>query len=293
MAGIMAQRGLAFLDRLKKIKGGLEATEKVAGEGSVPASYPVQVPPSPESEKRKHKEKKEKAKEDKKGKDKKALSSQPSPKRSRQSALDTSKELVEANKGVVESLFAADLNFAKGTSMSLSSAERKTLSGSSTVDLVNTCLEMHSRTLAITKVLRAHVLKGGVPELAKIKEELSISTASLKETRDANAALGEELRVAELNLKKVEQERDALRAYSEGVKKNNEKLLVDVRELEQSLSEATLAHDEAVFEKVQMGIKRNCRIGSNHAASVFGTQQLCSLSSTLGTSSICCTKDLW
>jgi len=60
---------------------------------------------------------------------------------------------VEVDRSVVESLFAADLNFAKGTSMSLSSVERKTLSGSSTVDLVNTCLEMHSRTLAITKVL--------------------------------------------------------------------------------------------------------------------------------------------
>jgi len=96
-----------------------------------------------------------------------------------------------------------------------------------------------------------------VAELAKIQEELSISTASLKESRDANAALGEALRVAELNLKKVEQERDALRAYSEGVKKNNEKLLVDVRELEQSLSEATLAHDEAMSKKAQAEIELN------------------------------------
>jgi len=39
------------------------------------------------------------------------------------------------------------------------------------------------------------------------------------------------------------------------VKKTNEKLLEDVRELEQSLSEATLAHDEAVSEKAQMGIE--------------------------------------
>jgi len=164
---------------------------------------------------------------------------------------------VEVDKGVVESLFVADLNFAKGTSMSLSSAKRKTLSGSFTVNLVNTCLEMHSRTLAITKVLRAHVLKGGVAELPKIKEELSVSTVSLKESRDANAALGKALRVADLNLKKVEQERDALRAYSEGVKKNNEELLVDVLELEQSLSEATLAHDAAVSEKAHMEIELN------------------------------------
>ena len=99
------------------------------------------------------------------------------------------------------------------------------------------------------------MLKVDVAELVKIKEELSVSIASLKESRDANAALSEALRVTELNLKKVEQERDTLRAYSEGVKKNNEKLLVDVRELEQSLSEATLAHDEAVFEKAQVEIE--------------------------------------
>jgi len=254
LAGIMAQRGPAFLDRLKKIKEVREAIEKVAGEGSAPVSYPDQVSPPPDAEKRKRKEKKEKPKEDKKGRDKKASSSQPSPKRSRLSAPDTSKELEETDKGIVKSLFAADLNFAKGANMSLPSAERKTLSGSSTVELVNTCLEMHSRTL---KVLRAHVLKGGVAELVKIKEELSVSMASLKESRAANAVLGEVLRVAELNLKKVEQERDALRAYSEGVKKNNEKLLVDVRELEQSLFEATLAHDEAVSEKAQMEIELN------------------------------------
>jgi len=94
----------------------------------------------------------------------------------------------------------------------------------------------------MTKVIRAHMLKGGVAELAKIKEELSVSTHSLKEACDANVALGETLRTAELNLKKAEQERDALRAYSEGIKKTNEKLSADVRELEQSLSEATL-HD--------------------------------------------------
>jgi len=87
------------------------------------------------------------------------------------------------------------------------------------MDLVNTCLEMYSRSLAITKVIRDHVLKGGVPELARIKEELSTSNQSLKEIREVNTALGEALRTVELNLKKVEQERNALRAYSEGVKK--------------------------------------------------------------------------
>ena len=112
-------------------------------------------------------------------------------------------------------------------------------------------------SLAITKVIRAHMLKGGVAELAKIKEELSTSNQSLKESRKANTALGEALRIAELNLKKVEQERDALRAYSEGVKKSNERLLTDVRELEQSLSEAILAHDEAVSEKEQLEIELN------------------------------------
>jgi len=83
MVGIMAQRRPAFLDRLKKIKEGREAIEKVAGGGSAPAYYPDQVPPPLESKKKKCKEKKEKAKEDKKGKDKKSSSSQPSPKRSR------------------------------------------------------------------------------------------------------------------------------------------------------------------------------------------------------------------
>jgi len=131
---------------------------------------------------------------------------------------------VEVDKGLIDSLFATDLTFAKGTNVSLSFVEKKTLSGSSTVDLVNTCLEMHIQTLAITKVIRAHVLKGGVAELGKIKEELSASTSSLKETRDVNVALGEALRTAELNLKKAEQEREALRAYSEGMKKTNEKL---------------------------------------------------------------------
>jgi len=128
----------------------------------------------------------------------------------------------------VDSPFVSDLNFAKGTSMFLPFAERKTLSGSSTLDLVNTCLEMHNRTLAITKVIRAHVMNGGVVELAKIKEELSVSTTSLKEAHDVNVALGEALRTTELNLKKVEQEQDALRTYSEEVKKQNERLLTDV-----------------------------------------------------------------
>jgi len=148
------------------------------------------------------------------------------------------------------------MSFAKGTSVVLSSAEKKTFTGCSTIELVNTCLEMHSRSLALTKVIRAHVLKGGVAELAKVKEELS-ATTTLKEARDVNAALGESLKTAELRLRKVEHERDALRAYSEGVKKTNEKLLEDVRELEQSLSEATLAHDEAVSEKAQVGIELN------------------------------------
>jgi len=116
---------------------------------------------------------------------------------------------------------------------------------------------MHSWTLAMTKVIRVNVLKGGVAELAKIKEELSVSTNFLKEARDANVALGEALRTSELNLKKVKQERDVLRAYSEGVKKTNEKILADVRELEQSLSEATLAHDDTVSENAQMRIELN------------------------------------
>jgi len=46
----MAQRGPAFLDRLKKIKEGREAIEKVVGEGSAPTSYPDQVPPPLDSE---------------------------------------------------------------------------------------------------------------------------------------------------------------------------------------------------------------------------------------------------
>jgi len=134
--------------------------------------------------------------------------------RSRLSAQSSNKDLVKADKGLGDPLFGSNLNFAKGTSVALSTAEKKILSGCSTVDLVNTCLEMHSRSLAITKVIRAHVLKGGVAELAKIKEELSASTQSLKEAREANTAPGEALRTAELNLKKVKQERDALRAYS-------------------------------------------------------------------------------
>jgi len=141
--------------------------------------------------------------------------------------------------------------------MALSCAKKKVLSGSSTVDLVNTCLEMYSRTLAITKVICAYVLKEGVVKLAKIKEELSASTRSLKEARDANVALGEALRAVELNFKKVDQERDALRAYYKGVKKTNEKLSGNIRELEQSLFEATLAHDEVVSEKALMGIELN------------------------------------
>jgi len=149
------------------------------------------------------------------------------------------------------------MSFAKGTSVVLSSAEKKAFIGCSTIELVNTCLEMHSRTLALTKVIRAHMLKGGVAELAKIKEEMSATTTSLKEARDINAALGESLKTTELKLKKTEQERDGLRAYSKGVKKTNEKLLEDIQELEQSLSEATLAHDEAVSEKAQVGIKLN------------------------------------
>ena len=96
----------------------------------------------------------------------------------------------------MDRLFGSNLNFAKGTSVALSTAEKKVLSGCSTIDLVNTCLEMHSCSLAITKLIRAHVLKGGVAELAKIKEELSASTQSFKEAREANTTLGEALRTA-------------------------------------------------------------------------------------------------
>jgi len=111
--------------------------------------------------------------------------------------------------------------------------------------------------LVITKVVRAHVLKGGVAKLTKIKKEFSVSNSSLKEASDANVALGEALRATELNLKKAKQERDARRVYSEGIKKTNEKLSADVRELEQSLSEATLAHYDAVSEKAQVEIELN------------------------------------
>lgn len=72
-----------------------------------------------------------------------------------------------------------------------------------------------------------------------------------------NGVLGEAFKGAENSLKKVEQERDALKAYCEGLKKENEKLSGKIRDLEQSLSEATLAHDEAVSEKVQMEIELN------------------------------------
>jgi len=255
MAGIMAQRGSAYLDRLKKIKEDRVATEKVVGGSTVEthAPFPDQAPPPPpDSEKGKRK-----SKDEKKGKEKKESSSQPSLKRSRPSVPSSSKDLAETDKGLVESLFGSKLNFAKGTSVALSSAEKKALTGCSTVDLVNTCLKMHSRSLAMTKVIRAHVLKGGVAELARMKEELSASSQSLKESREANSALGEALRTVEMNLKKVEQERDALRAYSEGVKKSNERLSTDARELEQSLSKATLTHDEAVSEKAQLEIELN------------------------------------
>jgi len=152
------------------------------------------------------------------------------------SVPDTSKDPDESNRGLIGSLFAQDMSFAKGMSVVFSSAEKKAFTGCSTVELVNTCLEMHSRTLALTKVIRAHVLMGGVAELAKIEEELLATTTSLKEARDVNAALGESLKIVELKLKKAEQERDAMRAYSEGVKKTNEKLLEDVRECQHPIS---------------------------------------------------------
>jgi len=258
MAGIIAQRGSAYLDRLKKIKKDCVATEKVVGGSTTKthSPFPDQAPPPPDSEKRKRKSK-DKPRDEKKGKEKKESSSQPSLKRSRLSVPSSSKDLAETDKGLVESLFGLGLNFAKGTSVALSSAEKKAFTGCSTIDLVNSCLEMHSRSLAMTKVIRAHVLKGGVAELARMKEELLASSQSLKESREANSALGEALRTAEVNLKKVEQERDALRAYSEGVKKSNERLSTDVRELEQFLSEATLAHNEAVSEKAQLEIELN------------------------------------
>jgi len=167
MAGIMAQRGSAYLDRLKKRKEDRVATEKVVGGSTAEthAPFPDQAPPPPDSEKRKRK-----SKDEKKGKEKKESSSQPSPKRSQPSVPSSSKDLAETDKGLVESLFGSRLNFAKGTSVALSSTEKKALTGCSTVDLVNTCLEMHSHSLAMTKVIRAHLLKGGVAELARMKE---------------------------------------------------------------------------------------------------------------------------
>jgi len=254
LIGIMAQRG-SYLKKMPKIKEDRAAEQRVVGEGPAPDAtpFPHQALPPPDSEKRKRKEKKEKSK----SKDKKASSSQPSPKRSRLSVPDTSKDPDESDRGLIGPLFAPDMSFAKGTSVVLSSAEKKAFTGCSTIELVNTCLEMHSRSLDLTKVIRAHVLKGGVVELAKIKEELSATTTSLKEARDVNAASGESLKTAKLRLRKAEQERDALWAYSEGVKKTNEKLLEDVRELEQPLSEATLVHDKAVSEKARVGIELN------------------------------------
>ena len=123
-----------------------EAREVVVVETSTSDTtpFPEQAPPPPESEKRKRKEKKEKAKDDKKGKEKKASSSQPTPKRSRLSAPEASKDAVETDKGLIDALFATNFTFAKGTSVSLSSVEKKALVGSSTINLVNTYLEMQS-----------------------------------------------------------------------------------------------------------------------------------------------------
>jgi len=126
--------------------------------------------PSPKIEKRKRKDK---SMDKEKSKDKKQSSFHHSPKRPRLSAFETSG-------GHVEPFFAPNLTFFQGVSISLSPIEKGALSGSSTVDLVATCFEMHSQILAITKVLRSQITKGGVAELAKIKE-LATSSNSLKE----------------------------------------------------------------------------------------------------------------
>jgi len=108
---------------------------------------------------------------------------------------------------------------------------------------VATCLQMKSRALTITKVLRSEITKGEVAELAKIKKELVATSSSLKAALEANIAQGEVL-------KKVEQGRDAIRAYCEGLKKEKEKLLGEVKDLELTLSEVTLAHVDVVSQKV-------------------------------------------
>jgi len=79
MAGVMAQLGLAYLDRLKKIKEDRVSIKKVVGGSTtnIHAPFPDQATPPPDSEKRKRKFK-DKSKDEKKGKDKKESSSQPS-----------------------------------------------------------------------------------------------------------------------------------------------------------------------------------------------------------------------
>jgi len=48
------------------------------------------------------------------------------------------------------------------------------------------------------------IAKGGVAKLAQIKEEIVVSTSSLKEARNTNAAMEDALRDVEVNLKKPE-----------------------------------------------------------------------------------------
>jgi len=223
------------LEGLKKIKQERGKTEKVVGatESSQPKGTPVQAS-SPATEKRKRKDK---------DKTKKQSFLHHSPKRSRPNTFEAS----GANAG---QLFAPDLTFFKGVSVSLSPAERDALNAVSTEDLLATCLEMQSRALTITKVLRSEFSKGDVAELAKIKKELFTSTSCLKAALKANAAQGEARR-------KSEQEKEALKAQCNELKKEKKRLSRKVRDLESTLSEVTLTHDDVVSKKVQMEMEFN------------------------------------
>jgi len=235
----MAQQGAGFFDRLKKIRlertpypkrdSTMEGTPRREGTS---AQVPLVdlVPPKMTENKNKRKDR-----------SKKHSSPRYSPKRSR----PTSSEVRVSS---VNQLFAPDLSFFKGMNFSLSPAERGVMNLSSTDELAAACVEMQSRALVFAKTMRAEIAKGYAIEILKLKKELATSANSLKVVLDANSVQADKL-------KKVESERNSLRMKCEELTKEKEKLFSDLTGFEQNLGEATLAHDKAVSEKVQMELE--------------------------------------
>jgi len=106
---------------------------------------------------------------------------------------------------------------------------------------------MQSRTLAFANVLHAEWSKGSSSEVARLTQELSSSSDSLKVALDANTIQGEALR-------KAEAEQEALRVQLGASERRVRDLASDLKKAEDNFAEAISAHNEVVSEKARLDL---------------------------------------